>query len=104
VLLSWKLKRGIFHCDVKVVALTFLLCVYARDVAEVMPPIFFSENVIEVTLKFARIIHTSFGINEAVFPQSLCYLHDTFATVEKDAVYQYYKILCLDFRAHHENF
>jgi hypothetical protein len=40
VLLSWKLKRGIFHCDVKVVAVTFLLCVYARDVAEVMPPIF----------------------------------------------------------------
>jgi hypothetical protein len=52
-----------------------------RGDMNVMPPIFFSENVIAVTMKFVWMIDTSFAIVR-IFPHSFHHFQLTFATVE----------------------
>jgi hypothetical protein len=53
-----------------------------RGDTKVMPPGFFSENVIAITVKFAWISHTSFAIIRLFFLQGLHHFQHTFASVE----------------------
>jgi hypothetical protein len=68
-----------------------------------MPPIFFSENIIAITLKFTYMIHKILPL-WGYFLQSRRHFQHTSANVELDAVYQCCKTLYLDLRAHHENY
>jgi hypothetical protein len=56
--------------------------VNTRRPVQKMPPVFFSENLIAVNMKFTWIIHTSFAIIRLFFPQSPHHFQHSFANVE----------------------
>jgi hypothetical protein len=67
-----------------------------------MPPIFFSENVIAITMKFTWMIHTSVAIMRIFFHKVSIIFNTLLPMLSKMPLHSCCKIPCLNFGAHHK--
>lgn len=77
----------------------WLKCVYGtRDSIKVIPPIFFSETITTIIIKFTYIIGTNSKV-EIIFPHSIPHYQHTFTTFAWDTIRWSHKILWWSIRA-----